>query len=110
MELAYDEIRALDAELITLSTDDIAGAERMRQRVGARYPVLADPDHAIAEAYGVFDRLGDGVAAPATIIMTSERIVAMQVGETIGDRPSTPSILHTLRQLKAGELEPAAAS
>lgn len=82
----------------------------MQQRVGARYPVLADPDHAVAEEYGVFDRLGDGVAAPTTIIMTSERLVAMQVGEAIGDRPTTASILHTLRQLKAGELEPTAAS
>ena len=110
MELAYDEIRALDSELITLSTDDVARARQMQERVGARFPVLADPDHAVADAYGVFDLLGDGVAAPTTIIMTSDRIVAMQVGETIGDRPSTPSILHTLRQLKAGELEPAAAS
>ena len=109
MELAYDEIRALDTELITLSTDDVARARQMQERVGARFPVLADPDHEVADAYGVFDLLGDGVAAPTTIIMTSDRIVAMQVGETIGDRPSTPSILHTLRQLKAGELEPAAA-
>ena len=110
MELAYDEIRALDTELITLSTDDVARARQMQERVGARFPVLADPDHEVADAYGVFDLLGDGVAAPATIIMTSERIVAMQVGQTIGDRPSTSSVLHTLRQLKAGELEPAAAS
>ena len=82
----------------------------MQERVGARYPVLADPDHAVAEQYGVFDLLGDGVAAPTTIILTSERLVAMQVGQTIGDRPTTASILHKLRQLKAGELEPAAAS
>jgi len=82
----------------------------MQERVGARYPVLADPNHRVAEEYGVFNLLGDGVAAPATIIMTSDRIVAMQVGQDIGDRPSTASILHTLRQLKAGELEPSAAS
>ena len=85
-------------------------AQNMQQRTGARYPVLADPDEAVARAYGVFDLLGDGVAAPTTIILTSERIVAMQVGQAIGDRPSTASILHTLRQLKAGELEPAAQS
>ena len=82
----------------------------MQERVGARYPVLADPNRRVAEAYGVFDLLGDGVAAPTTIILTSDRIVAMQVGQSIGDRPSTASILHTLRQLKAGELDPAAAS
>ncbi len=111
MELAYDEIRALDTELITLSTDDVARARQMQERVGARYPVLADPDHEVADAYGVFNLLGDGVAAPTTMILTSDRIIAaVQVGQTIGDRPSTPSILHTLRQLKGGEVEPAAAS
>lgn len=103
-------MRALDAELIALSTDDVPRAQNMQQRTGARYPVLADPDQAVAKAYGVFDLLGDGVAAPTTIILTSDRIVAMQIGQDIGDRPSTASILHTLRQLKAGELEPAAAS
>ncbi len=110
LEEAYDEIRALDAELIALSTDDIPRARNMQERTGARYPVLADPDHAVADAYGIFNLLDDGVAAPTTIILTSERIIAMQVGQDIGDRPSTASILHTLRQLKAGELEPAAAS
>ena len=103
-------MRALNTEVIALSIDDVARARQMQERVGARYPVLADPDHAVTERYGVFNLLGDGVAAPATIIMTSERIIAMQVGQDIGDRPTTASILHTLRQLQAGELEPAAAS
>ena len=103
MEEAYEEIRALGAELIALSTDDIPRAQNMQQRTGASYPVLADPDQAVARAYGVFDLLGDGVAAPATIIMTSERVVVEHVGQNIQDRPSPAAILHELRQLKAGE-------
>ena len=76
----------------------------MQQRTGARYPILADPDQAVAKAYGVFDLLDDGVAAPTTIILTADRVIAEQVGQTISDRPSTAAILHTLRQLQAGEL------
>ena len=102
MELAYEEMRSLGAELIALSTDDIPRAQNMQQRTGASYPVLADPDRAVARAYGVFDLLGDGVAAPATIIMTSERVVVEHVGRDISDRPSPAAILHELRQLKAG--------
>ena len=103
MELAYDEIRELGAELIALSTDNVTNAQNMQQRTGARYPVLADPDQAVARAYGVFDLLGDGVAAPATIIMTADRVIAEQVGQTIQDRPSAAAIIHTLRQFQAGE-------
>lgn len=102
--MAYDEMRALGAELIAISTDDVPRAQNMRQRTGARYPVLADPDQAVAKAYGVFNLLGDGVAAPATIILTSERVITEHVGRDIGDRPSPAAILHTLRQFKAGEL------
>ena len=110
MEEAYEEIRALDAELITLSTDDIPRARQMQDLTGASYPVLADPDQAVAKEYGVFNLLDDGVAAPATFIFTSERIIYGYVGQAIGDRPPVSTILHILRQLKAGELEPAAQS
>ena len=110
MEEAYNEIRELDAELIALSTDDIARARQMQERVGASYPVLADPDRATTEAYGVFNLLGDGVATPATFIITADRIVASQIGRDISDRPSVASILHTLRQLQSGDLEPTTAS
>ena len=54
----------------------------------------------------MFDLLGDGVAAPATILVDSERVVAIQVGQSIGDRPSAASVLDTLRQYNAGTEAP----
>ena len=99
-------MRAQGAELLAISVDDVSGAQRMQQTVGASYPVLADPTRATSEAYGVFVLLGDGVAAPATILADSERLVAIQVGRNISDRPSAASILDALRQYNDGEEAP----
>lgn len=106
MEEAYEEIRGQGAELLAISTDDIGGAQRMQQTVGATFRVLADPTRATAEAYRVFDLLGDGVAAPATFIVDADSLIAVHVGSSIGDRPSAASLLHTLRQYNDGELTP----
>ena len=62
------------------------------------------PTRATAQAYGVFDLLGDGVAAPATLLVDSDGIVAAQVGQSIGDRPSATAILDALRLYNGGEL------
>ena len=48
----------------------------MQQTVGASYPILADPTRATAQAYGVFDLLGDGVAAPAWCTLNSGQCTA----------------------------------
>lgn len=78
----------------------------MQQTVGASYPILADPTRAAARAYGVFDLLGDGVAAPATLLVDADGLIATQVGRTIGDRPSAAAILDALRQYNDGETAP----
>ena len=75
----------------------------MQALVGATFPVLADPDHAVASAYGIFDLLGDGVAAPATFIVSSDAIVAGHVGKAIGDRASASAIIQTLRELNSSD-------
>ncbi len=73
----------------------------MQALVGARFPVLADPDHAVASAYGIFDLLGDGVAAPATFIISSGAIVAGHIGQDIGDRIPAPAIIQALQELNS---------
>ncbi len=105
MELgeSYDAIRGLDAELLAISVDTLDYAQQMQALVGARFPVLADPTHAVASAYGIFDLLGDGVAAPATFIISSGAIVAGHIGQDIGDRASAAAIIQTLRDLNSSD-------
>lgn len=73
---------------------DLAGAQAMDEAVQADFPILADADHAVADAFGVFNLLGDSVAAPAVFVIDSQgRIVWSHVGKDIGDRPSPVEIL-----------------
>ena len=41
----------------------------MAQAIGAGFPILADTNHAVADAYGVFNLLGDGVATPSVFVI-----------------------------------------
>ena len=102
MELqeAYPQFRELDVEVVALSVDDVSDAAEMVDLVGAEYPVLADADTAVARAYGVYDLLGDGVAAPAVFIVDGDGDVrSWYIGQNIADRPSAQEILESLDRM-----------
>ncbi len=85
---------------MAVSTDGRAGALQMALLANAGFPVLADPGGATARSYGVFDLLGDGVAAPATFIITGDGGIAWrQVGKDIADRVAAETILARLNEL-----------
>lgn len=66
----------------------------------AEFPVLSDPAGATTRSYGVFDLLGDGVAAPATFIITGDGGIAWrQIGTDIADRAAPSEILARLDEL-----------
>ena len=95
----YPNFQEHDAEILALAVHDVAGAQRVAQVTGAAYPILADPDHAVADAYGVYNLLGDGVAAPAVFIIDrSGQIVWSYIGQSASDRPSVQTILENLPQ------------
>lgn len=65
----------------------------MAEAVSAGFPILADVDHQVAEAYGVFNRFGDGLAAPSVWIIDEDgRIVWRHIGTHPGDRPSAEEV------------------
>ncbi len=67
------------------------------QRAGVSYPMLADTEHRVSEAYGVYNLLGDGLAAPAVFVIdTDGRIVWVHVGQHSGDRVDASTILARL--------------
>ena len=79
---------------------DQAGAQATVNDAKTSYPVLADADHRVAEAYGVYDLLDDDLAAPAVFIINqSGQIAWSYVGQNINDRPSTETILANLPPL-----------
>ena len=100
LEEAYDAIRAEGAELVAVSVDDIDAARRMMTHVDARFPILADPSHRAASAYGIFDLLDDGVAAPATYVIGHDEVLGFSVGQNIADRVPASAIIELLQEQK----------
>jgi peroxiredoxin len=69
----------------------------VRQVIHPPYPVLADPNHEVAEAFGVYDVYGNGIAAPSVFVIdTDGTIVWSYVGQSSQDRPSVSAILEHL--------------
>jgi peroxiredoxin Q/BCP len=51
---AYDRFRERGAEILGVSPDDIASHEKFKTKHKLPFTLLADPDHAVAEQYGVW--------------------------------------------------------
>ena len=45
---------SLDAVVLGVSPDSVASHRKFRDKYGLNFPLLADEDHAVAEAYGVW--------------------------------------------------------
>jgi peroxiredoxin Q/BCP len=51
---AYDRFREHGVEVLGVSPDRAGSHRKFRDKYGLPFPLLADPDHATAEAYGVW--------------------------------------------------------
>lgn len=93
----YGEFEALGAEVLAISVDDGLDAARIVEAYSLEFPVLYDTTEDVTRAWGIFDLLDDGVAAPAAYVFdTSGRLFAYGVGENIADRPTAAELLATL--------------
>jgi len=85
------------AEVVTVAVASLESVEGWCQRAGIPYPMLADPEHRVAEAYGVYNLWGDGLAAPAVFVIDADgRIVWSYVSRDPNDRPGAQAILEHL--------------
>ena len=88
-------------EVVTISMDGTEGAAQIASHVGAEFPVLSDQDGSVARQYGVYNLLGDGLAAPAIFILGKDGAVWWRhVGTNISDRPSAETILRQLQEFE----------
>jgi peroxiredoxin Q/BCP len=51
---AYDVFRERGAEVLGVSPDDVISHENFKSKYGLPFTLLADPDHKVAEDYGVW--------------------------------------------------------
>jgi peroxiredoxin len=90
----YEE---MGAQVIAIAIQDDRGAEASARASQAQFPILADSDHAVAEAYGVYDTLpeDDGLSTPSVFVINQDRqVVWKHIASSLfeeGEEPSYPS-------------------
>jgi len=87
----------MGADVISVVVAPLESVENWCQSAGIGFPVLADSDHVASEAYGVYNLLGDDLAAPAVfIINTDGQIVWRYVARQTGDFVQAATIIENL--------------
>jgi len=97
IEEDYAKYEEKGAQVIAIAVQSGGGAHWSEEWSGAKFPILADSDHIVAEAYGVFDLLpeDDGLSTPSVFVINKDgQIVWKHVATSIfeeGEEPSSPS-------------------
>ena len=73
------------------------------------FPVLYDSSTEVAQSYGVYDLLDDGLSAPSMFIIDSDGVIRWKyIGTAAGDRPTLATIKEQLAGLTSVETVPTA--
>jgi peroxiredoxin (alkyl hydroperoxide reductase subunit C) len=105
----YAEFRAIDTEIIALSTDSthshLAWRRQDKRLRDIPYPLLADPGGAIASAYGVYNAKS-GVAQRGTFVIDPEGTLQYLVVHSDSVGRSVVETLRVIDALQTNELCP----
>lgn len=94
----YPEVRKAGGELLAISVRPAQENKEGKATLGLEFPVLSDETTDVATAYGVFNLLGDELAAPAVFIVDRKGLIAWRyVGRDVADRPKAATVLRRLR-------------
>lgn len=90
----YNRFKAMNAEVLAIAVQSVAQAQATQELNGFAFPVLADPRGQASTAFGVYNRLGDGLAAPAVFVVAPEgHITWSYIGQSANDYPSPEHVL-----------------
>lgn|SRR5690606_30899319 len=99
------EFERLGVRVVAISADSAADSRALRERLGLPFPLLSDPDAAVAAAYGVAMKRQD-IAIPSTFVVLPDRTIAWSyVGENASDRPQAELVLEQLSQYLAQHVD-----
>ena len=96
------QFETLDAQVLGISVDSVWSHKAFAEKMGIKYPLLADfqPRGAVAEKYGVF--LADkGITGRAIIIVGKDGRVAWAKNYDIPVVPDVKEVAGALQQVKA---------
>jgi len=96
----YARFQELNTEILAISVQQPEIGQYVSELLDLQYPVLSDLEHQAVDAYGVYDLLGDSLAAPSVFVIDMDGVIRwVYVGESSGDRPSNEMIVEQLRAL-----------
>lgn len=96
----YGSVRELGGEMIFVSVDDLDLVQAMKREVKTEAPFLSDGDFVASRRYGVFNRLGDGLAAPAVFIIDRQGYIRWKyISSSITDRPGAGKVMAYFRKV-----------
>lgn len=97
MQINYQAFQEAGVEVVAVVVAPLASVESWCQSSGIGYPILADSEHQVSEQYGVYNLLGNNLAAPAVFVIASDgRIVYRFIGVHSGDMVSAQTLLANL--------------
>lgn len=99
MQDYYDRIKATGAELITISSDDVSTTKTTVQDRGLTYPVLADAELDVINAYNVVDLGNKWLARASSFVITMDGKIAWVTIDEWDQRTPTDEILAALGEL-----------
>jgi len=83
-------------QIVAVSVDPPEESRDLARKRELNFPLLSDPDRQVISGYGVDDADAE-IAVPAIFLVARDRtIVWRQVGEFIGSRPGTSSLLQVI--------------
>jgi len=97
LQKSHSLFQERNAEIVALVVEPQASVVALAKRYGYPYPVLADTDHAVSEAYGVYNLFNDKRAAPSVFVVDESGLVTwVYVGQNVNDRPAVQRVLNQL--------------
>jgi peroxiredoxin len=99
LQQSYEAFQKLNADVAALAVAPMSSVEGAQKAAKATFSMMADVDHTVAEVYGVYNLLGDRLAAPSVFVVdTDGHILWGHIGRNPGDRPNVQTILDKLPQ------------
>ena len=98
----YGYISQQDGEVVAISTDNLDEAKNLAVDLKLPFRVISDPEHRIADLYGVFDTTTD-TAYPALFLVDKNGVVRYRkIIEGLDDLVSGSDVANRLRDMGPG--------
>jgi peroxiredoxin Q/BCP len=112
----YDEFRGRNAEVVSIVPEPLARVEEWQESYDLPYPLLADPDATVGDAYGqpvrfgVLGEFSDFFGRMPEVIIVDRRgtdpeVAYVYQGSSTFDRPEVEDLLAELDTLRDGGVE-----